>query len=85
MPTEKKKPQKLRNYQSISISVPPGLEHRINVGAARLRMSRSQFLSWLAEQYLDQQGIPKNPDAPEILNGDVPPRIRRGRKSQKAK
>lgn len=85
MTTEKKKPQKPRNYQSISISVPPELELPINVRAAQLRMSRSQYLSWLAEQDINRQGLPINPNAPEIAGGKVPPRIRRGRKPQKTK
>lgn len=85
MATEKKKPQKPRNYQSISISVPPELEQPMNVMAAQLRMSRSQFVSWLVEQYANGQGVPINPDAPEIAGGKVPPRIRRGRKPQKNK
>jgi hypothetical protein len=83
MASESKKKQKPRNYQSISISVPPELERPINVMAAKLRMSRSQFMCWATEQYMTSQGLPIDPTAPEIANGKLPPRIRRGRRSGK--
>jgi hypothetical protein len=69
------KPQKKQNgriYRSISISIPPELEARLNAEAAERGMSRSEYVVSLVEADLRKKGL--------LPKRTVPPRIGRARK-----
>jgi hypothetical protein len=72
--TVKKDPSRV--YVSLSFSCPPEMEAAINRQAAKLRMSRSEYLRRLFEHDLYQAGLLN----PVELSDEAPPRIRRGKK-----
>jgi hypothetical protein len=69
-----------RTYVSLSFSCPPATELAINRRAAKLGMSRSEYLRRLFERDLYQAGL-LNPLDTEGL--DAPPRIKRNRKPKR--
>jgi hypothetical protein len=73
--TVKKDPD--RTYVSLSFSCPPSMETDMNRQAAKLRMSRSEYLRRLIERDLYQAGF-LSPMQQQAL--EAPPRIRRGKK-----
>lgn len=65
-----------RTYVSLSFSCPPEMEQAINRQAAKLRMSRSEYLRRLFERDLYHAGMLD----PAQVTEELPPRIKRGRK-----
>lgn len=64
-----------RLYVTLSISVPPGELNQIDLTAHGLGMNRSQFLVWLAEDYIRRHRTPLDLKS----GGTLPPRIRRNK------